>query len=500
VATTLEQILSCPTLPTLPAVALAVIEQTADPDIKLDQLAKIIERDQALAAKVLRTVNSSFYGLRQRCTTIQKALVMLGLSPVKCLALGFSLVASLEHEKEPKFDFISYWRRGLYGAVGARLVAEAAGHENPDEAFLAALLQDIGMVAMYRALGDEYLRVIAETKGDHRKLVRLELETFDLQHPEIGAMLGARWRLPESITLPVKYHERPTAAPLGCSLTTRCVGVGGLIHDALTETRSAAPRRRMFERCSGWFRIESDQANQLLRRAAESVEEFAKLFSLDVEGGTDPDAVMAEADRRLVDLARAGREASFVQQTVMKELGDEADCDPLTGAIGLRGYRGLLARSFDKAMDAGAPLSLVQIALEGLQAAEAGYGPAGRDEVLLGATALMHKYFEPLGGAVCRLGQSVFAVVLPGCDGDDAQVACEELRRQLPANARTWAPPTAVEAIVISASIGLATFYPTREGFGRAEELAVAAARAAQMARSEGGDRVRAHQEQREAA
>ncbi len=66
----LEEILSCPSLPSLPAVAVRVIEMTQNPNVKLDELASVIQNDQGLSAKILRTVNSSFYGLRQRCSTI----------------------------------------------------------------------------------------------------------------------------------------------------------------------------------------------------------------------------------------------------------------------------------------------------------------------------------------------------------------------------------------------------------------------------------------------
>ncbi len=92
---TLEKVLKCPTLPSLPAVALKVIDLTSNPAVKMEELARTIQNDQGLAAKILRTVNSSFYGLRKPCSTIHAAIVMLGLGPVKTLALGFSLVSAI---------------------------------------------------------------------------------------------------------------------------------------------------------------------------------------------------------------------------------------------------------------------------------------------------------------------------------------------------------------------------------------------------------------------
>ena len=131
----LEEILGCPALPTLPVVAVEVIDLTEDPDVSMSDLAATIQNDQALTAKILRTVNSSFYGLRQQCATIDKALILLGLSPVKSLALGFSLVSGLAGSEGDGFDYIAYWRRGIYSAVGAKAVAHAARVKKEDEAF-----------------------------------------------------------------------------------------------------------------------------------------------------------------------------------------------------------------------------------------------------------------------------------------------------------------------------------------------------------------------------
>src|SRR5205085_10088557 len=180
----LDRILRCTSLPTLPAVAVRVIELTSNSNVSLDELAGVIQNDQALAAKILKTVNSSFYGLRRPCSNIGQSLVMLGLSSVKSLALSFSLVSSLGSRADAGFDFISYWRRGLYTAVAAKSIARVAGVLQEDESFLGGLLQDIGMVALHRALGERYEGLLAHAGRDHYALARLELADLDLQHAD----------------------------------------------------------------------------------------------------------------------------------------------------------------------------------------------------------------------------------------------------------------------------------------------------------------------------
>ena len=196
----LDDILSCPTLPTLPSVAIRVLELTADPDVEMEQLAREIQYDQGIAAKILRTVNSSFFGLRRRCSSIEHALVMLGLGPVKSLVLGFSLVSTISGEEGDEFDYQAYWKRGLTSAIAGKYLAVQVENKTIiDEVFLAALFQDIGMIAMHRTLGEKYLEVVRETEGVHSKLAKLELDTFEIQHSTVGASLCEKWKMPYEI-------------------------------------------------------------------------------------------------------------------------------------------------------------------------------------------------------------------------------------------------------------------------------------------------------------
>ena len=84
----LEKILACPNLPTFPTVAAEVLKLTSDPDVSMDDIAKLIKSDQGLATRVLKTVNSSFYGLSKPCSTIERAMGFIGIKAIKSLVLG----------------------------------------------------------------------------------------------------------------------------------------------------------------------------------------------------------------------------------------------------------------------------------------------------------------------------------------------------------------------------------------------------------------------------
>src|SRR5436190_18612115 len=95
-----QKIKQCPTLPSLPALAVQILELTQKPDADIAEIARIITKDAAMSSKILKTVNSSFYGRGQSISTISHALVILGLQSVKTLVLGFSLVPNLKQEKK----------------------------------------------------------------------------------------------------------------------------------------------------------------------------------------------------------------------------------------------------------------------------------------------------------------------------------------------------------------------------------------------------------------
>ena len=147
----LDRLLRSPQLPSLPAIALEVIDLVQEKDVNIKQIANTIQHDPALSSKILKTVNSSFYGQAHTIGTISHALVVLGLNSVKTLALGFSLVSNLKEAGGDGLDHFEFWKRSLYTATAAKNIARHIGLVQQEEAFLGGLLQDLGMLAMNQA-------------------------------------------------------------------------------------------------------------------------------------------------------------------------------------------------------------------------------------------------------------------------------------------------------------------------------------------------------------
>jgi diguanylate cyclase (GGDEF)-like protein len=483
----LEKVLRCPTLPSLPAVAVKVIELTQKSNVSLDELARTLQNDQGLAAKILRTVNSSFYGLRRPCSTINQALVMLGLSAVKSLALSFSLVSTLNDSASEEFDLVSYWRRGLYTAVAAKCVARAAGVLQEDEAFLGGLLQDVGIMALHQALGQDYLRVMLSTSGDHRQLARAELAAMELQHPEVGAMLVQRWRLPEELVVPVRYHECPTAAPREHSDIVRCVGLGNAAHDILTDADPGPALRRFHQRAEEWFSLDAAVADDLIRKVADGARQVASLFRLDTGPYADAEAVMATARAQAESLATTPEPTSAMGSL----LSDSDEYDPLTGAVG---HDALLLRgedAFQSALAGGRSVAVIEIGIDGFDRIVQTGGPTAADAVLVEIAAVIERQFAKRGALVARSGDAAFTVLMPGVDRVEAVKAGSDLRARLVALSAGWA----IEGLggqPITASIGAAATGTDARHYNRVEQLFTAARRAMETASEGGGNNVRA--------
>ncbi|MBX3389910.1 MAG: HDOD domain-containing protein [Phycisphaeraceae bacterium] len=473
----IEEILSCSSLPSLPAVALRVVELTSNVDVKLPELATTIQNDQGLASKVLRTVNSSFYGLPNRCASINKALVLLGLGPVKSLALSFSLIGSIG-DQDDGFDYQSYWRRGLYTAVAAKVVADHLKLPVADEAFLAGLLQDIGVVAMHRALGFRYAEVTEAAGGDHRQLVKAELGALEVQHPEIGAMLAQRWKFPNELIMPVRYHERPTAAPQGYHEIVRLIGLGNLAHDALTDADPGPALRKFYQRADQWFGIKSDALQTLIRKIADGAKDMSSLLRLDTGIHADTESIVRQAEQQLMDMASTGASSS---QTLENLLIDSKQFDPLTGAVGRAGFDLALKKAFELSSTSNEPLALVQVALDGLQSAAIKIGTSAGDETVNACIVLLRKHFSAHGGVICKLGGDLFAVVLYGTNGKAAQRAAEEFQGSFMKATLTWP----LGGGSVTASFGVASHEPgTQNTYAGLQQLVVNSVNALKAARA----------------
>jgi len=194
---------------TLPAVAIRIVEVANDPESEAADLLEVVEFDAALAMRIIRTVNSSFYGLQNKVTELRLAITLLGFKEIRNLAMT-AYIAQLF--KQPG-RHAQYSREGLWNhliGVGtvAKLIAETSRKVAPREAYLAGLLHDLGFILIDQYLHKPFCRMLDALEPEV-PVCQVEDETLGFDHAELGAFVAEQWRLPEQLTTAIRYHHAP---------------------------------------------------------------------------------------------------------------------------------------------------------------------------------------------------------------------------------------------------------------------------------------------------
>jgi HD-like signal output (HDOD) protein len=200
-------------LPTLPRTVLKITELVNDPKSSAKDLSRIITDDQVLTARLLKLVNSSFYGFPQRISTITNAIVLLGFDAIRNLLLTtsvFDLFAG--RQKKIKQDQEKFWDHSLGCAVGAKVIGDFLRHDKIEELFVSGLLHDIGKIVEMLFLPDEFAKIAAVVSRENILMITAENQVLGFDHAEIGKLLAEKWNLPIKLEQVIAHHHRPNFA------------------------------------------------------------------------------------------------------------------------------------------------------------------------------------------------------------------------------------------------------------------------------------------------
>jgi two-component system cell cycle response regulator len=475
----LDRVLKSPRLPSLPTIAIEVIELVQQQDVNIKQIANTIQHDPALCTKILKTVNSSFYGQASSVTTISHALVILGLNSVKTLALGFTLVGNLQDQANNCFDHMAFWKRSLYTATAARALAKRCGLVQQEEAFLGGLLQDLGMLALAQTLGTQYRTIIDEAgSNNHRRLVSIERRVLETDHATIGAALARQWRLPLVLTASVEFHENPEGAPEDLLPLVRCVSLGNLLADVVQSDEPGEAIEAYRARARDWFDISDEEADSLIKSIHRDTVEMKRLFDLPTGDLDHPDQILARANEALMQLNLQQAQQTNELQQRNQQLVEQALTDGLTGVANRRHFNEFILESFSKVKPGGPPLSVVFLDTDHFKPFNDNYGHQVGDRVLVELGAALSDNV-PQGALVARYGGEEFAIVLPNCDRIASARLAEGLRRVIE---EIVVESDEGEALSVTASLGVAThdgsFFTHPDHLVKAADQAVYAAKA----------------------
>lgn len=200
---------------TLPAVAHQIMKLVDDPDSSIEDLSKVITSDPALCTRILKVVNSSFYGMPQQIASIDRAVTLLGLNAVKNIAIASSLHKVFKSKQiAANFDARDLWVHSIAVATGARELAAKARFDLPDEAFLAGLIHDIGIMVEMQACSQEFVEMIDMLCDDQSLTLRqAEEQVLGATHEAFGAGLCKAWHFPLHLGNVAGFHHLPLKLP-----------------------------------------------------------------------------------------------------------------------------------------------------------------------------------------------------------------------------------------------------------------------------------------------
>lgn len=288
----------------LPAVAIKVLELTSNPLVDAASLKASIGCDPALTTKILRVVNSSLFGLSGRVSDLNQALALLGIKPLKLLVLGFSLPDSLFANVAEEI-LGRYWRETLTRAVTARELAEQAWKIPGDEAFIAGLLKDLGMLVLIQGLGTPYLNVVRRIREQGGDLRAVERHAIGFDRTQLTARLLEQWGLPDTLVAAVSAdHDlvAPRDASHSDSVLPRIVHLAELISDLVCQEKIHL-LGEVLRSSRGLHAIEPDQLRGLVEVVQVRVAQLADVLSLNIGSAQDYRAVLDAAHHMLSHVA-----------------------------------------------------------------------------------------------------------------------------------------------------------------------------------------------------
>jgi putative nucleotidyltransferase with HDIG domain len=197
-------------MPSLPTTVSKVLEVCNNPQTSPADLNHVISLDPVLVGRVLKLINSAYYGLGQQVTNLVRAIIMLGINTVKNLALSTAVMGNLSSKKNLQgLNMEGFWRHSLCVGVSAKVLAKQRGIDTKqqEEYFTAGLLHDIGKIPLNAVLSQDYMLTLSTADRERISLFRAEDKTLGLNHCAAGAMIVKAWRLEGAVGDVIVHHH-----------------------------------------------------------------------------------------------------------------------------------------------------------------------------------------------------------------------------------------------------------------------------------------------------
>ncbi len=420
-------------LPTLPGIAMRILETVRRENSNLKELADILSSDPVLCAEVLKIVNSTLYGLPVKVTTFPRAVSMLGTNVIKNLALSFTLIRENGKGDEDLFNYELFWKNSLIGAVTARLLGQRIIPALAEDAFFLGLLSNIGILALVQCMPRQYSLVLKEMERTNCDYHEAEDQILGFNHMEVGEYLVKTWNLPETFSIPIRYHHNPEKLK---NQTNEIVVLTRILHLAsafmnlfnlpdktfLLGLIEFNAKKHGFD---GKFRTE-DIVSQI---QVETAGVFP-LFELKLFEEKDYLNIIESARTELINVSADFMNRFLDQERKIDQFRELAAHDGLTGLINYQAFHELLEKELSRAKRYDKPLSLAIGDIDHFKRVNDTYGHLAGDHVLRVVAEHLEKGVRE-SDIIARYGGEEFAILITESPLEAALAAVERLREAL---------------------------------------------------------------------
>jgi two-component system cell cycle response regulator len=400
-----------------------------------------------MSAKVLKVVNSAYYNFSNQISTIQQAVSILGINAVRSLVLSFTFFKIRKAGFSDPFDYEKFWERALSSAVAAKLLAQAAAGEgfDPDEAFTAALLQNLGVLILARTLPEEYVRVMERAPQHDTSTAEIETELLGINHIEVGFEAAKAWGFPPILFEPIRHHHQPGGYSDGndkirkyCHVVHLSDLLAAIFYSDTPEEYHKAFRQKV----DRTLRLNDTVISRVLDQLDTEIKKAGPFFGVHLKNLRSIEEILQEANARLslinMSYEQMNREliaAKVKLQQLTKELEEKnrrletlAHVDGLTEVYNHRYFQETLGREISRSGRTKKPLSLILVDVDHFKKFNDTHGHQTGDFILKETCRVMGEVLRQYD-TLARYGGEEFAVVLPETRVEDADEVAEKLRR-----------------------------------------------------------------------